>query len=102
MHNGAGRPAEGAGRGGTRRGLLLGAGGVAASEALVEAVQQVLGQAVPGAGQELLEAQDGLQAQSVEGGQRRGVRAQAGQLQGAGSARPPLASRLLSMKALHA
>lgn len=40
-----------------------GARGVVAAEALVHAVQQVLGQAVPRAGQHLLEANDSLQAQ---------------------------------------
>lgn len=40
-----------------------GARGVVASEALVDAVQQVLGEAVPGTRQHLLEANDGFEAQ---------------------------------------
>lgn len=40
-----------------------GARGVVAPEALVHAVQEVLGQAVPRAGQHLLEADHGLEAQ---------------------------------------
>lgn len=45
-----------------------GARGVVAAEALVHAVQQVLGQAVPRAGQHLLEADHGLQAQPGDTG----------------------------------
>lgn len=40
-----------------------GARGVVASETLVDAVQQVLGEAVPGTRQHLLEADDGFEAQ---------------------------------------
>lgn len=44
-----------------------GARGVVAPEALVHAVQEVLGQAVPRARQHLLEADHGLQAQPYKG-----------------------------------
>jgi len=49
-----------------------GARGVVAAEPLVHAVQQVLGEAVPGTGQHLLEADDCLEAQPAgEGGRGR-------------------------------
>jgi len=40
-----------------------GARGVVASKALIDAVQQVLGEAIPGAGQHLLKANDCFEAQ---------------------------------------
>lgn len=55
---------NGCGRGSPSRGS--GARGVVAAEALVHAVQQVLGQAVPGTGQHLLEANHSLEAQPDE------------------------------------
>lgn len=40
-----------------------GARRVVASKALIDAVQQMLGEAIPGAGQHLLKADDGFEAQ---------------------------------------
>lgn len=43
-----------------------GARGVVASKPLIDAVQQVLGEAIPGTGQHLLKADDRFQAQPGE------------------------------------